>query len=316
MVRALEDAGHHCVIYLYEPGGTQAAFHEKTIRSAWPWIRADVSDTETSMHICDAIIATSWQSAHVLGSRSCEIETRRMYFIQDYEPYFVPRGSQYSLAESTYRLGFHNIALGPMVREHVKSCGPHSMVDFSCDTEVYKLKNRGTRKGVVCYARLDTPRRGTELAALALSIFHRAHPDQPIHVFGDTFPEASFPFTHHGRMPPADLADLYNSCIAGLALSFTNISLIVEEMLACGAIPVANDYAPNRPIVPSGSIKWADATPRALADALSSAVSTTGPEGAEQAAKSVRTDNWATTQSEFVRIVQAEVYGRARAESR
>lgn len=36
---------------------------------------------------------------------------RRVYFVQDYEPYLYPHGSAYTLADDTYRFGFQAIAL-------------------------------------------------------------------------------------------------------------------------------------------------------------------------------------------------------------
>ena len=46
---------------------------------------------------------------------------RRLYFIQDFEPYFYGRGSMYSLAEDSYRFGFRCIALGQMVAGTLRS---------------------------------------------------------------------------------------------------------------------------------------------------------------------------------------------------
>ena len=43
-----------------------------------------------------------------------------------------------------------------------------------------------------------------------------------------------FPAVNHGRITPAELAALYNRCTAGLTLSFTNVSLVPDELLACG----------------------------------------------------------------------------------
>lgn len=309
MVEALEDAGHRCVIYLHEQNGTDVSFHQQTIRTSWPRMHAQVSDTSDDLSKCDVLIATSWPTAHVLGSLSQSIETVRMYFIQDYEPYFHPRGMDYVLAEKTYGFGFHNIALGKMVGQLIDSFGEMSTVDFSCDTEVYTHRNHALRRGIVCYMRLDTPRRGTRLAILALEQFHRMHPDQPIHLFGDAVPNLAFPAIHHGRITPDELAELYNGCIAGLGLSFTNISLVVEEMLACGTIPIVNDHPFARADMPSPMVIWAEATPHALAMALSDAVSTVTPAIARVAAESVRFDNWSTPRKDFVRIVESQVYG-------
>ena len=76
-----------------------------------------------------------------------------------------------------------------------------------------------------------------ELACVALMLFHRLHPDQEIHVYGAAPRGLDIPVTFHGRLTTAELNDLYGRTIAGLAMSFTNITLVAEEMLAAGSIP-------------------------------------------------------------------------------
>ena len=41
----------------------------------------------------------------------------------------------------------------------------------------------------------------------------------------------------HGVTSPQNWAKLYNSTWAGIALSFTNVSLLATELLACGTVP-------------------------------------------------------------------------------
>ena len=49
-------------------------------------------------------------------------------------------------------------------------------VEFGCDTDVYRLVNRGERNGVVFYADRTCLAGASELGALALEEFHRRHP--------------------------------------------------------------------------------------------------------------------------------------------
>ena len=132
---------------------------------------------------------------------------------------------EHALAADTYRFGFTNIALGHMVQDRLESeLGVSSeMVPFSCDTATYSRSNVGQRSGIVLYAKPDVARRGYGLAAMALAEFHARHPEQEIHVYGDPVPHLDVPVTRHGRLTPRELNVLYNKCVAGLAMSFTNV---------------------------------------------------------------------------------------------
>ncbi|WP_243844294.1 glycosyltransferase family 1 protein [Salinibacterium sp. ZJ454] len=309
MVRALEEAGHRCVLFLYDRHGGDIRAHERVIREWWPDLDAEVRDATRGIDGVDACVASSWNTAHVLARRGSPM--RRLYFIQDYEPYFYARGAMYVLAEDSYRFGFRCIALGEMVAELLRSevgVVP-DVVEFGCDTTVYRQLPGRERTGVVFFARPDVPRRGYWLARLALHRFHELHPEVPIHFYGSTVRGLPFPATQHGRLSPVQLNELYNSCIAGLALSFTNISLVPEEMLAAGTIPVMNDSAHSRVVLQNEHAVWAGATPDALAAALSETVVRAGVvERAHAASESVRGVGWAGAQAQIVRIIEDEVY--------
>ncbi len=176
MVQALEQAGHRCLVLVYDRHGGDLRQHAQVVREAWPWVRAQVVDVDSGLRQVDACVATGWPTAHLLASRANR--AHRFYFIQDFEPFFFPRGSEYELAADTYRFGFTNIALGEMVRTRlVEELGVASTcVPFSCDTGVYSLHNEGARSGVVFYTKPKVARRGYQLGALALRQFHERHP--------------------------------------------------------------------------------------------------------------------------------------------
>ncbi|MBY6680376.1 glycosyltransferase family 1 protein [Rhodococcus sp. BP-316] len=275
MVGALEAAGHECVIHLYDPHGVDLERYTRIIRRHWPEVRADVADVDDGIRGTDAVVATSWQTAHVLGSRP-SVPGRRYYFVQDYEPYFYPRGSEYSLAEDTYRFGFEILALGHMVHDQIRT---HTGVDctlipFGRDTEVYSLRASLPRNGIAFYSRPDTARRGSALAALGIDRFHARRPDQVIHLIGERPPMMTADVVHHGHREPYELAALYNSTICGIGMSFTNISLVVEEMLSCGSMVLVNDSPLARADVTHPGVTWVRPTPTDIANALCAAVDT------------------------------------------
>lgn len=309
MVEASERAGHHCTLFLYDRYGGDIAGQEAVIRQWWPGVRARVVSAENGIGGVDACVASSWECAHVLATRGTGA-MRRLYFIQDFEPYFYPRGSSYALAEDTYRFGFRCIALGEMVARALRSevgIDP-DVTEFGCDTTVYRLLDERPRTGVVLYAKPEVPRRGYWLATMALERFHRARPEADIHIYGETVGDLPFPAVQHGRMTPSQLNELYNSCRAGLAMSFTNISLVTEEMLAAGVRVVANDHADARADLANDHVAWAAPTPRALAEALTRVYAM--PAGDQAGiASSVRQVGWTRAQADVVRILEEEVYG-------
>jgi glycosyltransferase involved in cell wall biosynthesis len=311
MVEAVERAGHHCVLFLYDRYGGDMQTHEQVIREWWPGIRAHIRDARDGIDSVDACVASSWESAHVLARRG-QSPMRRLYFVQDYEPYFYARGSMYSLAEDSYRFGFRIVALGEMVARLLRSevgVSP-DVTEFGCDTSVYRPLSDRVRTGVVLYARPDVPRRGFWLARLALQQFHERHPEVDIHLYGSEVTGLPFPATQHGRLAPAELNQLYNSCIAGLAMSFTNISLVAEEMLAAGTIPVVNDSVHSRADLMNDHVAWANPTPHGIAAALSALVTRRdGRNAALAASESVRQFGWSRAQADVVRILEDEVYG-------
>jgi len=309
MVEAVEAAGHTCLLYLYDRFHGELSRHERVIRTYWPRVRAEVRSASAGFEPLDACVASGWQTAHVLAARA-DLPTRRLYLVQDFEPFFFPQGSEYVLAEDTYRFGFRCIAVGRMVAQLLRERFDVDarVAEYGCDTSVYRLTNPGDRSGVVFYTRPTVPRRGFELGILALRDFHRRHPAEEIHIFGDAAAEAPFPVTNHGSLTPARLSDLYNRCRAGIALSFTNVSLVPAEMLACGVIPALSGSSDARVDLDNPFVRWAEPSPSGLADQLSAIVADPQPSPADVAA-SVRAADWSAGQRVSVETIEDEVYG-------
>jgi hypothetical protein len=309
MVGALEDAGHDCTMFLYDRFGGDLDAHEATIRRGWPWVRARVADARHGITGVDACVATSWPTAHFLA-RHGGSPMRRLYLVQDFEPFFYPRGAEYALVEDSYRLGFRCLTVGHMVanvlRDRIGITA--DVLEFGCDTAVYRLANGAAREGVVFYAKPRTARRGFLLGALGLQEIHRRRPDVPIHLVGDADARVSFPAIIHGVLPPEELARLYNRCRVGIALSFTNLSLLEEELLACGTVPVVNDSPYDfRADVQSEHVRWAPPTPSGIADVVLEIVE--APPDPARVAGSARQEAWRPAQAAFVRSVEEETYG-------
>jgi O-antigen biosynthesis protein len=311
LIEGLEQAGHKCVIYLYDRWGGDVRQQREELRSWWPRIKADVRDARDGIAGVDACFATSWPTAHVLARHGAEAG-RRFYLVQDYEPYFYAHGAEYALAEDTYRFGFRCVTIGSMLADLLKDrfSVPTDVVEFGCDHEVYSLTNPSGRRDVAFYAKPDAPRRGYGLALATLERFHALRPDSVIHSFGTRVSDLPFPTQLTPRLSPVQLAELYNRCAAGLVLSFTNMSLLPYEMLACGAIPVINDAPITRPYLPMPDVEWARPTPEALATALARAVdrSAGGRLDLAAVAATVAATSWDTARAVFVSAVERECW--------
>ena len=234
MVRGMEERGHRCTILLYNRHHGDMERHRGVIRRSWPELTADIIEMPAVLDGFDACVANSWETAHVLAARvPSGSHLGAYYFIQDYEPYFYPRGSLYALP-GQLPLRIYPSGAREMVASTLRcevGVDAH-VIPFGSDVGGYRRTNTGNRSGVVFLARPDTDRRGYDLGRLALRQFHRLHPEQEIHIFGSQVRGWGIPVTQHGMLPASELNALYNRTLSGLALSFTNITLVAGEMLA------------------------------------------------------------------------------------
>jgi O-antigen biosynthesis protein len=317
LISALEEAGHRCILYLQDEHGWALEQHEKVIRSWWPWVKAEVRDLDAGIEDAHAIFATAWETAYpVLASPALGT---RFYLVQDFEPSFYPAGSEWLLAEATYRFGFYHVTAGRWLSELLRrDYGvPADHFDFGRDL-TYALDpavGPEQRTGVCFYSRPQTPRRAHQLAVMALDLFATRHPEVDIHVYGWDTKALPFAATNHGVCTQEQLNAMYNRSLAGLVLSATNVSLVPHEMLAAGCIPVVNDGEQNRMVLDNSHVAYAPATPFELAAKLCEIVERPLAErrhGAEAAAASVQGTSWDNAGATVVGIVERVVADAAR----
>lgn len=309
-VEALEAAGHRCVLYVYDGQGGDAAQYESLIRTWWPRVKAQVRSVNDGLSGMDAWVATAWATAHVLAKHG-DAPGKRFYLAQDFEPYFYPRGSAWELAEDTYRFGLAPITVGQMVADELRDrFGSEAAVaPFGCDTDTYRVIDTGSRTGVIFYAKPGVARRGYELGVLALERFHRMRPEVDIHTFGIRARKLPFPATVHAHLHPSELNELYNRCGVGLALSFTNISLIANELLSAGVVPVVNDYRGTRADLDNPYVAWSRATPDAIATAIADGLDLQRKVGSTILSSSVAGISWTPAQVVVVSTIERACAG-------
>lgn len=314
-IKFLDDQGYRNVVYLYSTSDfpTLELVRER-IKGFYDiapenlkWLKSGDDITEG-----EAVFATGWETAYPVFNANKNL--KKFYFVQDFEPLFYPMGSEYVLAENTYKFGFTGITAGNWLATKLeKEYGMHCQYfDFGAEPANYQFTNTEKRKEIFFYARPITARRGFELGIMTLHKFHEQHPEYVINLAGWDVSdyEIPFPYVNHKAMRIDQLSELYNRCAAALVISLTNMSLLPLELLATGTIPVVNEGQNNRMVSDNAYIHYAAASPDALADALHQVVTRNDAEVyAKEAAQSVKANGWEKSGEKFVNIVEAELHG-------
>jgi glycosyltransferase involved in cell wall biosynthesis len=223
-------------------------------------------------HGADVVVATGWETVYpALLQESCRA---RAYLVQDHEPEFFPTSARRLWAEQTYSLGLYAICASRWLRDLLaRRYGTEgSWFRLGVDHRTYTVRPEVKRRRdtVIFYARATTPRRAVPLGLLALEELHRRRHDLRIVTFGHTDPlPTALAHEQLGVATPGQLALNYAEAAVGLCLSFTNYSLIPQEMMACGLPCVdVRGGSTEAELGGSGSTELADPDPVALADAM------------------------------------------------
>lgn len=269
-IKYLENEGHENIIYFHNPGINSKISHVlDSMGDSFPKLKArmfwlyDINGVINS----DAIFATSWETAYTVYN--IKNSALKLYFVQDFEPYFYPVGSFYAFAENTYKMNLVGITAGKWLANKLSS--EYSMrtkyFDFGVDLDTYKLINKNKRKDILCYVRPTTERRGFELAIATLYILSKKYPKLRIHLVGWDLSIYNIPFKYigHSILEHNELNLLYNKCKAGLVISMTNFSLLPLELLGAGCVPLVTDGPNNEMVENNPNIHYAAHDPLSLA---------------------------------------------------
>jgi O-antigen biosynthesis protein len=274
LLARLEELGHTCSVWLYDPKGHHhegpAALRRRIVEEFRP-IRAPVHKGLANWYGADVVLATGWDTAYpaalLPGCRA------RAYLVQDHEPEFFATSAERLWAERTYELGFHTIAASRWLHDLLERRYGQRGGWFRLGVEhgVYRPREVERRRDtVIFYAREYTARRAVPLGMLALEELRRRRPATRFVLFGQPDPlPAPFDYELLGIAGPEALSRHYSAATAGLCLSLTNYSLIPQEMLACGlpCVDLAGGST-EAEIGADGGVETAAPDPVALADAL------------------------------------------------
>lgn len=269
----LEKFGHRLELYFTDTELTSNQLAEAVRTHFYP-LRCPMYRYEGTIRPTEVLFATHWTTVNAaMRSRDAALEI--IYFVQDFEPAFAPMGTDYILAENTYRLGLYCITSGPWCEAFLKKefgCNADHFL-FPVDRTIYYPRPRSkSETNVVFFAKPEMPRRCFELGVMALEEFHRLRPDVEIILFGSPHIQnkplpvpapvrsllrrvgnpntpnvapLTFPATVRSLLPGIeDLAKMYADADLGIVFSTTNPSLVPYEMMACG-LPIVDLERPG-----------------------------------------------------------------------
>ena len=192
----------------------------------------------------DIIIATYWKTVFQIKS----YEGYKMYFIQDFEPYFTVFGEEYILTLKTYELGFHMVSLGNwnkyMIEKNALINGKLDTIDFPFEPSEYTLKSRNYQSykdkknfTIVAFIKTDQKRIPNVIQNMLSNLQQKFLNDGyilKIKYFGTNKKMKLKNGENLGMLNKEELANLYEDADFGICGSMTNVSLVPYEMLAKG----------------------------------------------------------------------------------
>jgi len=250
----LEQAGHDVRLYFSDTNLTAAELRRLVREHFYPF-SGSVQRFEGFAAGEDVLMATHWSTVSLAQSVSSTVG-EIMYFVQDFEPAFYPMGSEYILAENTYRKGLYAITSGPWCEYLLKrDYGMEAdSFRFPVDPDIYRPDASGGKargKRIIYFAKPEMPRRCFLIGTMALREFHKLRPDYEILFFGSGSAKEhrqDYPVSYLDVVPTLhDLAELYATSALGLVFSTTNPSLVPYEMMACG-LPVVDLNRPGNEV--------------------------------------------------------------------
>lgn len=278
-----------------------------------------LSIVDVSKKDFDIVIACNWNAVYYVNY----FEAYKMYFVQDFEPYFFKLDERYLLAKLTYELGLHIVSLGKWNIEQIeRECKSKSKMDwinfpyepkeYSTDScrDFCKYKKKKTIK-IAVY----TKEEGKRIPNILQSILKKTRDtlkkeneiDLQIIFFGLKKSYHASVGKNVGKLNREELFKLYNESDFGMVASMTNVSLVPYEMIASG-LPVIEFESGSFPaFFPENTAFLINYDYNSLVDVLRNAL--TNPNIIEErlnnSLDAIRCLSWENTALEFKAILNS-----------
>ncbi|MCR5829370.1 MAG: glycosyltransferase family 1 protein [Lachnospiraceae bacterium] len=263
----------------------------------------------------DVVVATSWDTV----SYAKKLDTYRMYFVQDYEPYFYRFGEEFLMSRSTYGQGLHMVSLGAWNREMIeKEAHPVSPIDeisFPYEAREYPVTERdydayADKKTITIavYVKYYGKRLPNLIPYILTNTAHelaRKGIMLDVRYFGEAGTYRIPGGKNLGQLTHEGLARLYAEADFGMVASMSNISLVPYEMHATG-LPLIEFREGTYPFFfPDDTALLASINDRDIAAMLLEAIKDPAriKERNEKARKHMQGLSWERTGDEFYEII-------------
>jgi len=265
----------------------------------------------------DIGIATCWVSAYYLYKKQKSFRYKA-YFIQDFEPAFYPEGDLYYLALNTYKMGFHMISLGHWNKHKIEKLFTKLHVDsinFPFEKKQYPFIKREININKILklavYIKL-VQKRAPILLIHSLDLLYKELSADGMRVeinFFGVNKYLKFPIGNNlGKLRHDQLKKLYNRCHIGVVASFSNVSLVPYEMIACG-LPVIEFKEGSAPFFFSEkSMIFSKSYPRDFVKKIKYFINNQDKlnELLKNAQKEITEKTWENSAKQFLEILKAQ----------
>ena len=268
-INALIKDGYQCDVYIEADPMTLPTTLKEQVNNYYGECAADMFAGWESIKDYDVVVATAFNTVPSVMKTNCK---KKLYFVQDYEPWFFSMGDYYIEAENSYKNDISVISIGKWLSAKMRSEYKlnASYFNFCADLKVYKKLKKVEKEHALCFIfQPQKPRRCDRLALKALQIVKEIDPSLKIYLYGsEKTTIKNLEIEHLGIIPIEECNELYNKCEVGLCMSASNPSRIPFEMMAAG-LPVVELHRENNLYdFPNDGCLLAEPTADAVANAI------------------------------------------------
>ena len=264
----------------------------------------------------DIVIATSWDTV----SYAKRLNGYKMYFVQDFEPYFYSFGEKFLLAKKTYEQGLHMVSLGAwnkdMILKLAKPVSDIDVIEFPYEKSEYPPCDRDymsySGKKKLTFA-VYLKYYGKRLPCILQSMMGEMREELLKHgieaevkYFGEAKNFKPKNGINLGMLTKQELFELYKSSDFGITASMSNISLVPYEMISTGLPMIEFEDGTFEYFFPKGSAVMTGISGKVLAGQIIDCLN--NPEvlqKMQENAQSYMKDlSWQKTGEEFGRIIE------------